>query len=101
MTDSESEITSQLLDGLSGQDSESDEPVAPVNTSNNRFGKNQHKNCRKCLVLGLLSWRLTLFEAPKNDEKVHAALLEYHRRNITNKETISKLLKIEHGITLA
>ncbi|KAF9047219.1 hypothetical protein BDP27DRAFT_1243497 [Rhodocollybia butyracea] len=87
MTDLESEITSQLLDGLGGlsdQDSESNEPVAPVNTSNNRFGKNQHKNC-----------------PPKNDEKVHAALLEYHRRNITNKETISKLLKIEHGITLA
>ncbi|KAJ3994232.1 hypothetical protein F5050DRAFT_1800803 [Lentinula boryana] len=51
--------------------------------TNNRFGKNQHKNC-----------------PPISDERVHAALLEYHRRNITNKETISKLLKIEHGITL-
>ncbi|KAJ3782569.1 hypothetical protein GGU10DRAFT_396781 [Lentinula aff. detonsa] len=93
MTDSESEVDFQLLgrlDSSSGQDSEPDTPLVsiPNNASNNRFGKNQHKNS-------------DLSKAPINDERVHTALLEYHRRNITNKETISKLLKIEHGITLA
>jgi len=39
-------------------------------------------------------------EAPIGDTEVHAALLEYHRRNITNKDTISQLLKADHNIIL-
>ncbi|KAJ3871314.1 hypothetical protein F5051DRAFT_463809 [Lentinula edodes] len=41
------------------------------------------------------------FKARIGDTRVHAALLEYHRRNITNKDTISQLLKADHNISLS
>ncbi|KAJ4489135.1 hypothetical protein C8R41DRAFT_920809 [Lentinula lateritia] len=97
MTDSEeseSEVTSHLLDDFgnaSNQFLESDSaPVAsgshhvPNTTSNNRTGKNQHRESARI-----------------GDKKVYTALLEYHRRNITNKDTISQLLKTDYGINLS
>ncbi|KAF5391647.1 hypothetical protein D9757_002336 [Collybiopsis confluens] len=93
MTDSEAEIVAELLGPLSNQNSDDDpqpnvlcpETSVPrtANSSRNRFGKNQHL-------------------APRiGDEHIHQILLEYHRRNITNKNTISKLLKADHSITLS
>ncbi|KAJ3903978.1 hypothetical protein F5879DRAFT_922647 [Lentinula edodes] len=94
MTDSESEVTSHLLDDFdnaSDQFLESDSaPVAsgshhvPNTTSNNRTGKNQHQESARI-----------------GDKKVYTALLEYHQRNITNKDTISQLLKTDYGINLS
>ncbi|KAJ3925108.1 MAG: hypothetical protein NXY57DRAFT_1032771 [Lentinula lateritia] len=91
MTDSESEIASQLLGGHQDDSDpglESDTgPVASgshhVSSSNNWAGKNQYENSPRI-----------------GDTRVHAALLEYHRRNITNKDTISQLLKADHNISL-
>jgi len=47
----------------------------------NPKGKNQHKHC--------------------HDERVAEILRDYHRKNITNKKTISKLLWAEHGIHMS
>jgi hypothetical protein len=49
----------------------------------------------------MLRLAANIHEASIGDENVRTALLEYHRRNITNKYTISKLLQAEHGIKLS
>ncbi|KAE9390115.1 hypothetical protein BT96DRAFT_959865 [Gymnopus androsaceus JB14] len=92
MADSETEIAAQLLspdsDPDSAEDSANQEEVLTIrsrtNDNNNWAGKNQYQD-----------------RPPIGDETVHKALLEYHRRNITNKQTISDLLKVEHGIILS
>ncbi|KAG6372147.1 hypothetical protein JVT61DRAFT_8557 [Boletus reticuloceps] len=50
----------------------------------NPTGKNQHKDCPSV-----------------DDERVAEILREYHRRNLTNKRLISKLLLAEHGIQMS
>ncbi|KIJ07092.1 hypothetical protein PAXINDRAFT_182558 [Paxillus involutus ATCC 200175] len=50
----------------------------------NPKGKNQHKHC-----------------PASDDERVAEILRDYHRKNITNKKTISKLLWAEHGIHMS
>ena len=42
-----------------------------------------------------------MLSAPKDDPRIPELLREYHRRNITNKDTISKLLREEHGIIMS
>ncbi|TBU22809.1 hypothetical protein BD311DRAFT_675229 [Dichomitus squalens] len=50
----------------------------------NPHGNNQYRHC-----------------PPKDDPKVEAALWDYHRRNISDKEKIRKLLFAEHGIKMS
>ncbi|KII91998.1 hypothetical protein PLICRDRAFT_457400 [Plicaturopsis crispa FD-325 SS-3] len=52
--------------------------------NNNPNGRNQYKDC-----------------PPPNDPRVRDALLAYHRRGITDRKKISKLLKEEHGIIMS
>ncbi|PCH40596.1 hypothetical protein WOLCODRAFT_162443 [Wolfiporia cocos MD-104 SS10] len=89
----------QVLDDV-GEESERDElevepPDVGDGQSNNRetassshnrnpLGKNQHANC-----------------PPKDDSRVASALMEYHRRNITDRRVISVLLSQEHGIQMS
>lgn len=46
----------------------------------------------------VLTWRIT---APKDDPKVAELLRDYHKRNITNKDTLANLLLAEHGIVMS
>ncbi|KAG2133446.1 hypothetical protein BD769DRAFT_1627428 [Suillus cothurnatus] len=52
--------------------------------STNPSGRNQHKDC-----------------PPKGDHKVADLLREYHRRNISDRKLLSKLLQAEHGIKMS
>ncbi|KAF9073367.1 hypothetical protein BDP27DRAFT_1445014 [Rhodocollybia butyracea] len=84
MPNSEDEIASELLDSDQGYttDPEEEAPSTSKKTNNNHNWKgiNQYKN-----------------RPDYDDPNVHQALLEYHRRNITNKDTISQLLEAEHA----
>ncbi|KAJ4500374.1 hypothetical protein C8R41DRAFT_811193 [Lentinula lateritia] len=86
MSESEAEVASQLI--ASQPESEDNIPESSsqprTNDNNNWTGRNQYQNRPKI-----------------GDESVHQALLEYHRRNITNKLTISELLKADYGIILS
>ncbi|KAF8832133.1 hypothetical protein HHX47_DHR1000890 [Lentinula edodes] len=86
MSESEAEVASQLI--ASQPESEDNIPESSsqprTNDNNNWTGRNQYQNRPKI-----------------GDESVHQALLEYHRRNITNKQTISELLKADYGIILS
>ncbi|KAH7869316.1 uncharacterized protein C8R40DRAFT_1241123 [Lentinula edodes] len=92
MSDSEAEIASMLdpTDVRDPDENSQDMPAAgsstqiPRNGNNNWRGTNQYKH-----------------RPPIGDETVHQALLDYHRRNITDKRTISELLKSDYGITLS
>jgi hypothetical protein len=98
MSDSESEVTSQLLGRESDNSGSALECTA--GKSNNRIGKNQHEGCRKWQRFQNVVAN-TICLASIGDMNVRAALLEYHKRNITNKYTISELFQAEHGITLS
>ena len=62
--------------------------------------KNQHKDCREHLAYFSPWFTLQRIElaASSDDGRVADILGEYHRRNITDKKLISKLLLAEHGI---
>lgn len=104
MADSESEIASNLLDlsdseqNNSGDEASSDSKV-PTNSNNNWKGTNQYKNTREYSVFEVIH-SIQILSARIGDKRVGDVLREYHRRNITNKDMISKLLKVDHGITL-
>lgn len=39
--------------------------------------------------------------APKNDKVIEKILRDYYKRNITNRVTLSELLRVEHNITMS
>ncbi|KAH7904483.1 hypothetical protein BJ138DRAFT_1019103 [Hygrophoropsis aurantiaca] len=74
----------QLPDeGVPDSGEEGDTSAVVDTSAHNPTGKNQY-NC-----------------LPKDNEHVKEILREYHRRAITNRNTISKLLAAEHGITMS
>ncbi|GJJ07921.1 hypothetical protein Clacol_002127 [Clathrus columnatus] len=61
------------------------EDACPTKSHNrNPTGRNQYQNC-----------------PPRDDPAVSSYLIEYHRRGITNRKTISQLLNADHGITMS
>lgn len=91
--------------------SDSEEPTAddiaapPGDNVFKRFvpkptGKNQHTHCRECSTCFQGCLVQVIVTAPANDDRVADILRDYHRKNITNKKTISKLLRAEHGIQM-
>jgi hypothetical protein len=69
--------------------------------STNPSGRNQHKDCRKSFLCCTANKPLiACFSAPKGDHKVADLLREYHRRNISDRKLLSKLLQAEHGIKM-
>ncbi|KAF9463663.1 hypothetical protein BDZ94DRAFT_1163569, partial [Collybia nuda] len=56
--------------------------IPPKN--NNPKGKNQHKDC-----------------PPSDDPRIPEILTAYHRRNITDRKRLSKLLRDDHGIIMS
>ncbi|KIJ48438.1 hypothetical protein M422DRAFT_247775 [Sphaerobolus stellatus SS14] len=64
---------------------DSNDTTSSLNPFNrNPKGKNQHMHC-----------------PPKKDQTIIDILIEYQRRNITNRKTISELLFAEHGIHMS
>ncbi|KIJ36436.1 hypothetical protein M422DRAFT_179437 [Sphaerobolus stellatus SS14] len=64
--------------------SPADTPVDNNDHNRNPEGKNQHPDCPQA-----------------DDESIYQILLQYHRQGVTNKTTLSKLLKTAHNITMS
>ena len=70
-------------------------------SNNNPTGINQFKDCRSyCFYLDAMCHFNCLIVAGSDDARVESLIRDYDRRNIVNKDLISKMLLAEHGIQM-